>query len=228
MPVREEHRAALRALDGDPAAVRAHLTAGSGLPGPRANLELLGAFADVAPADLVRALADDPDEYLRCCGTCGLGRLVAEDAADARAEPTDRLRARASDRSWRVRDRLDRRAPRRRAPRPRRAHAAPGPRVLLERRRRRRPGHRGAAVRGAARVVGPGRGVGRAREREEGAPAPRARPRVLTGRREPPRSRRSGGGPATAAQRGRARGVLRPFASTYMFTRNTNHDEGVR
>jgi len=38
--VREEHRAALRALDGDPAAVRAHLTAGSGLPGPRANLEL--------------------------------------------------------------------------------------------------------------------------------------------------------------------------------------------
>ncbi|MGO1336025.1 MAG: HEAT repeat domain-containing protein, partial [Cellulosimicrobium funkei] len=89
MTVREEHRAALRALDGDPAAVRAHLTAGSGLPGPRANLELLNAFADVAPADLVRALADDPDEYLRCCGTCGLGRLVVEAPADARAEPTD-------------------------------------------------------------------------------------------------------------------------------------------
>ncbi|MFF2268630.1 HEAT repeat domain-containing protein [Cellulosimicrobium cellulans] len=104
MSVREEHRTALRALDGDPGPVRAHLTAGSGLPGPRANLELLGAFADVAPADLVRALADDPDEYLRCCGTCGLGRLVVDAPADARAEPTDRLRARASDGSWRVRE----------------------------------------------------------------------------------------------------------------------------
>ena len=104
MSVREEHRTALRALDGDPAAVRAYLAAGSGLPGPRANLELLGAFADVAPAELVRALADDPDEYLRCCGTCGLGRLVVHAPADARAAPTDRLRARASDGSWRVRE----------------------------------------------------------------------------------------------------------------------------
>ena len=76
MSVREEHRTALRALDGDPAAVRAYLAAGSGLPGPRANLELLGAFADVAPADLVRDLADDPDEYLRRTGAFGrVGRV---------------------------------------------------------------------------------------------------------------------------------------------------------
>ncbi|NKY07971.1 hypothetical protein HF998_13455, partial [Cellulomonas hominis] len=72
---REEHRAALRALDDD---VRAYLAAHSGLPGPRGNLELIDAFADVAPGPLVRALADDADEYLRCCGTAGLGRLLLE------------------------------------------------------------------------------------------------------------------------------------------------------
>jgi hypothetical protein len=53
---REEHRAALRALDDDD--VRAYLAAHSGLPGPRGNLELIDAFADVAPGPLVRALAD--------------------------------------------------------------------------------------------------------------------------------------------------------------------------
>ncbi|WP_336708018.1 HEAT repeat domain-containing protein [Oerskovia sp. USHLN155] len=101
MSVREEHRAALRALDDDPAAVRAYLTARSGLPGPRANLELIGAFADVAPAGLVLALADSPDEYLRCCGTVGLGRLVVDVPARAR---TDLLRVRAAEGSWRVRE----------------------------------------------------------------------------------------------------------------------------
>lgn len=102
--VRERHREDLRGLLGDPAAVRAHLAAGSGLPGPRANLELLGAFADVAPADLVLALAEDPDDYLRCCGTDGVGRLVLEAAADDRAPLTALLRARAADGSWRVRE----------------------------------------------------------------------------------------------------------------------------
>ena len=33
--------------------VVAYLTARSGLPGPRSNLELLGAFGDVAPSPLV-------------------------------------------------------------------------------------------------------------------------------------------------------------------------------
>lgn len=104
MSVREEHRAALRALDGDPAAVRAYLTARSGLPGPRANLELIGAFADVAPAGLVLALADSPDEYLRCCGTVGLGRLVVDVPTGARTDLTDLLRVRAAEVSWRVRE----------------------------------------------------------------------------------------------------------------------------
>ncbi|MCG7286027.1 HEAT repeat domain-containing protein [Cellulomonas sp. ACRRI] len=101
---RERHREDLRGLLGDPAAVRAHLAAGSGLPGPRSNLELLGAFADVAPVDLVLALADDADECLRCCGTDGVGRLVLEAAAGDRGPLTALLRARAADESWRVRE----------------------------------------------------------------------------------------------------------------------------
>lgn len=104
MSVREEHRSALRPLLGDPDAVRAHLAAGSGLPGPRANLELLAAFADVAPAPLVLALGDDPDDYLRCCGTDGVGRLVLDSPAADRAPLTALLRARAADDSWRVRE----------------------------------------------------------------------------------------------------------------------------
>lgn len=63
--------------------VPAYLTARSGLPGPRGNLELLGAFGDVASPSLIRRLAADEDEYLRCCGTAALGRLLlAADAAE--------------------------------------------------------------------------------------------------------------------------------------------------
>ncbi len=63
--------------------IPAYLTARSGLPGPRGNLELLGAFGDVASPSLIRRLAGDEDEYLRCCGTAALGRLLlAADAAE--------------------------------------------------------------------------------------------------------------------------------------------------
>lgn len=100
---REEHRAALRALDDDD--VRAYLTAHSGLPGPRGNLELIDAFADVAPGPLVRALADDADEYLRCCGTAGLGRLLLEARGGPDADDLGALlRERAADPLWRVRE----------------------------------------------------------------------------------------------------------------------------
>lgn len=99
MSRRDEHRAALRDLG--PEGVRAYLTAGSGLPGPRGNLELMAAFADVAPRDLVLALADDPDEYLRCCGTEGVGRLLLESGDDALL---DLLHTRAADLLWRVRE----------------------------------------------------------------------------------------------------------------------------
>ena len=79
-----------------------YLTDHSGLPGPRADLELLAAFGDVGSADLVRRLAADPDEYLRCCGTAALGRLLLERPDDT--VPRDLLTARAADSSWRVRE----------------------------------------------------------------------------------------------------------------------------
>ncbi|WP_432825025.1 mechanosensitive ion channel family protein [Dactylosporangium sp. CA-092794] len=51
---RHEHAAVLRELP--PAAWPAHLRGNSGLPGPRANLELVQAVADVAPPDTLDAL----------------------------------------------------------------------------------------------------------------------------------------------------------------------------
>lgn len=97
------HRAALAAMPEDE--VPAYLIEHSGLPGPRANLELMAAFAEIAPAALVHQLADRPDEYLRCCGVVGLGRLLAEeDDSSVRDELAEALTTRASDGSWRVRE----------------------------------------------------------------------------------------------------------------------------
>jgi hypothetical protein len=99
---RAEHAAA---LDGrDASAVTAYLDAHSGLPGPRADLELVQAFAQVcgpgAP-DLVDALLVDPDEFRRMCGTVALApRLLAGDPTSV----VSRLRALAEDGSWRVRE----------------------------------------------------------------------------------------------------------------------------
>ncbi|MFI2101686.1 HEAT repeat domain-containing protein [Isoptericola sp. NPDC019693] len=95
------YRAELRALAPD--RVPGYLDARSGLPGPRANLELLDAFGDVAPPGLVRTLVDDADEYLRSCATAALGRLLV-DADGAPADTLATLHARATDRSWRVRE----------------------------------------------------------------------------------------------------------------------------
>ncbi|QAY71051.1 HEAT repeat domain-containing protein [Xylanimonas protaetiae] len=96
----ELHRDALRALPAEE--VPAYLTARSGLPGPRSNLELLTAFGDVAPAGLILDLAASPDEYLRACGTAAVGRLLVESPADTAL--TALLHARAADPSWRVRE----------------------------------------------------------------------------------------------------------------------------
>lgn len=92
------HAAALEALPTS--RWGAYLTEHSGLPGPRANLELLDTVGDLAPEGLLRTWAEDPDEYLAACGTAGLGRLVERvDDADAA-----RLRAAAQDDRWRVRE----------------------------------------------------------------------------------------------------------------------------
>ena len=72
----EQYRAALRALSAD--GLDTWLAAHSGLPGPRANLELAQVVADEAPPATVRRYAGAGDDYLALCGTIGLGRLLAE------------------------------------------------------------------------------------------------------------------------------------------------------
>ncbi len=84
----------------------AYLRQHSGLPGPRGNLELVQAAADVGQESEFRewiasGSGDDPtDEFLAVCGVVGLGRLVAE----GRIELAEELRTHASDPRWRVRE----------------------------------------------------------------------------------------------------------------------------
>lgn len=100
---RAQHAAALHTLP--PEGVAAYLTAHSDLPGPRANLELMAAAADVLPAAVALPLAREPDEYLRCCGVVTLGRLVVRARSDAeRSRVVELLTTRAADLSWRVRE----------------------------------------------------------------------------------------------------------------------------
>jgi hypothetical protein len=98
MSRREEYRAALRLMPDSE--WEAYLSANSNLPGPRANLELAQAVADVATAVVLRRYAGSDDEYLAACGAIGLGRLLVE--GDHRAE-ADLHRLARSDR-WRVRE----------------------------------------------------------------------------------------------------------------------------
>ena len=87
----------------------AYLLKESGLPGPRANLELVQAAADQGTAEqfhrwLALGPADTPPktalEFLPVCGAVGLGRLLAEGQPDVLTE----LRKHASDPRWRVRE----------------------------------------------------------------------------------------------------------------------------
>ena len=86
-----------------------YLRAELGLPGPRGNLELAHAAADLGDRerfehflsfDPQRAPVNNPDEFLAFCGVEGLGRLIAEGQTDL--WPT--LRACASDPRWRIRE----------------------------------------------------------------------------------------------------------------------------
>ncbi len=80
----------------------AYLTAHSGLPGPRGNLELADAVTVAATREQILELASLDDEYLRFCGTQALGRLLVEDPADDSIRGM--LRSRASEPLWRVRE----------------------------------------------------------------------------------------------------------------------------
>lgn len=77
----------------------AYLKSHSGLPGPRANLELVQVAGDIAPAETLWRWSSSNDEYLALCGTAGLGRFALE---DGRVLP--RLRELAADSRWRVRE----------------------------------------------------------------------------------------------------------------------------
>jgi len=86
-----------------------YLRAESHLPGPRGNLELAHAAADLADHRQIEhfltftpqiAPVNTPDEFLAFCGVEGLGRLIAEGQSDL--WPT--LQACASDPRWRTRE----------------------------------------------------------------------------------------------------------------------------
>ncbi len=101
--------------------LRSYLAAHSRLPGPRANLELAGAFAaavaeqsrewkamwtlctrwtSIPPGD---APPDDPREFVVFCGARGIGALGAPSPGRAR-EALVHLRMMARDPRWRVRE----------------------------------------------------------------------------------------------------------------------------
>ena len=92
----EAYRAELRRLkDWEP-----YLKRNSGLPGPRANLELVAAVAEEADADRLWRLSASQDEFLALSGTAGLGRIALLEPETVMKW----LRELASDKRWRVRE----------------------------------------------------------------------------------------------------------------------------
>lgn len=98
--VAAQYRAELAALT--PSEMPGYLTAHSGLPGPRANLELLDVAGDLLPDGLIWDCLGRDDDYLACCGVVGLSRLVL--AAPEDGSLVGRLRTAAADGRWRVRE----------------------------------------------------------------------------------------------------------------------------
>jgi hypothetical protein len=94
----DRYHAALRQLADD--SWEPYLRAESGLPGPRANLELAQVAADLGSLDRYRQWLATDDEFLCLCGAIGLGRLVA----DGCAQLLEELRHHANDGRWRVRE----------------------------------------------------------------------------------------------------------------------------
>jgi len=72
----------------------------SGLPGPRANLELVAAVAEEADADRLWRLSASQDEFLALCGTAGLGRVALMEPDTVMSW----LHELAEDQRWRVRE----------------------------------------------------------------------------------------------------------------------------
>jgi hypothetical protein len=100
------YRDALSALPEE--SWEASLLAESGLPGPRGNLELAQAVAEMGSRDFflhcleengpLEAPVNDPREFLAFCGALGLGRLIAAGQDDL----LEVLRLCANDSRWRM------------------------------------------------------------------------------------------------------------------------------
>lgn len=92
----EAYRAELRVLqDWEP-----YLKKHSGLPGARANLELVEAVGDEADADRLWRMSSSSDEFVALCGTAGLGKVALMEPATVMTW----LNELASDPRWRVRE----------------------------------------------------------------------------------------------------------------------------
>ncbi|MCL2515273.1 MAG: HEAT repeat domain-containing protein [Microbacteriaceae bacterium] len=102
MTARTDTQDDLVALKHKPLHLLRYLDEHSGLPGPRANLTLVEAFADVVAEDIVWQLAGSPDEFRRLCAAAAMGRLYLERPEDERV--LDRIEVLAKDDSWRVRE----------------------------------------------------------------------------------------------------------------------------
>jgi hypothetical protein len=104
---------------GDEDAIEAMLVAGSSLPGPRANLELLGRFASAAAAALpsldallfawLAIQADDPGgapraEFLPVCAAAALGARWPSATPGTKSTFEESLRRAANDSRWRLRE----------------------------------------------------------------------------------------------------------------------------
>jgi hypothetical protein len=81
----------------------------SGLPGPRANLELIEAVAQIGSEDTFLryltfkqdlATTNSKEEFLAACGTVGLGKLIK----NGKKEYLSTLRILSSDSRWRIRE----------------------------------------------------------------------------------------------------------------------------
>ena len=92
----EAYRAELRQLEDWEPYLKKH----SGLPGPRANLELVAAVVEEGDPDRLWRLSASPHEFLALCGTAGLGR-IAPIEPDTVMTWLHRL---AADPRWRVRE----------------------------------------------------------------------------------------------------------------------------
>ena len=92
---RDEYRRELQSRSDWDTYLKSH----SGLPGPRANLELVEVAGDLAPAEALWRWSASSDEFLALCGAAGLGRFALEDR-----QVLPRLQELAADPRWRVRE----------------------------------------------------------------------------------------------------------------------------